>query len=189
MVVAHVVTTKRWRKIPNPLLILQFFKKPFDKNGTLAAQGTPDKKLVNKLLKQRFFQQKPPKSLDKNAFAAAYLKRYFTAKNPHDLLATLTYFTAAAIAQNIMRFVPKTAQKELVISGGGCYNQTVMKFWQELLPHVKITTSAAYGIDPQAKEAAAFALLAWLCLKRQINHCARATGARKNAILGKVTLW
>lgn len=164
------------------------FKKPFDKNGTLAAKGTPDKTLVTKLLKQKFFQQKPPKSLDKNTFGVAYLKRYFHFKNPHDLLATLTYFTAAAIAQSVTRFVPQNAQKELIASGGGCYNKTLLKFLQELLPHTKITTSAAYGIDPQAKEAAAFALFAWLCVRGQINHCARATGARKNAIVGKITL-
>ena len=165
-----------------------YFKKPFDKNGVLAAQGIPDKTLVNKLLEQKFFNQKPPKSLDKNAFGATYLKRYFHFKNPRDLLATLTYFTAAAIAQSITRFVPKNAQKELIISGGGCYNKTLIKLLQELLPHLKIATSAAYGIDPQAKEAAAFALFAWLCLKRQVNHCARATGARKDAIVGKITL-
>lgn len=165
-----------------------YFKKPFDKNGALATKGTPDKVLVNKLLQQKFFQQLPPKSLDKNAFGTAYLKRYFTSKNPHDLLATLTYFTAAAIAQSITRFVPKAVQKELIISGGGSYNKTLLNFLQALLPHLKITTSGAYGIDPQAKEAAAFALFAWLCLQRQPNHCARATGARKNAILGKITL-
>lgn len=165
-----------------------YFKKPFDKNGALAAKGTPNKVLVNKLLKQKFFSQKPPKSLDKNTFGTAYLKRYFPIKNSPDLLATLTYFTAAAIAQSITRFVPKNAQQELIISGGGCYNKTLLRFLRELLPHVKITTAAAYEIDPQAKEAAAFALFAWLNLKRKINHCASATGACKNAILGKVTL-
>lgn len=166
----------------------QHFKKPFDKNGALAAKGTPDKALVRRLLTQKFFRQRPPKSLDKNTFGPAYLTRYFKQKNPHDLLATLTYFTAAAVAQSIRRFVPLSAQKELILSGGGCYNQTLVRLLRELLPHVKITTCAAYGIDPQAKEAAAFALFAWLNLQRKPNHCARATGARKTAILGKVTL-
>ena len=164
------------------------FNKPFDKNGALSAKGTPDKLLVNKLLKQKFFLKNPPKSLDKNAFGKEYLKRYFKTKDPYNLLATLTYFTAAAIAQSISRFIPKNAQKELIISGGGCYNKILLRFLCELLPHVKITLSCAYGIDPQAKEAAAFALFAWLNLKQKTNHCAYATGARKNAILGKVTL-
>lgn len=166
----------------------QYFHNPFDKNGELAAKGTPDKKRVEQLLKQKFFAQKPPKSLDKNAFGNAYLTRHFSTLTGCDLLATLTYFTAAAIARNITKFVPKNAQHELVISGGGCYNKTLLKFLQELLPHVQITTSLSYGIDPQAKEAAAFALFAWLNLQRKTNHCAYATGAKQNAILGKVTL-
>ncbi len=169
----------------------QLLNKPFDKNGQTAAKGTPDKKLVSQLLKQKFFAQKPPKSLDKNEFGNAYLNQYFAVNNTlnvPDLLATLTYFTAAAITKAVTDFVPKNAQKELVVSGGGCYNQTLLKFLQELLPHVKVTTTLAYGINPQAKEAAAFALFGWLALKRRVNHCARATGARENTILGKITL-
>ena len=165
-----------------------YFKKPFDKDGRLAAQGNANKLLVNKLLKQKYFLQQPPKSLDKNTFDFNYLIHHFPNMEPHNLLATLAYFTAASIAQAITQFVPVEARKELVVSGGGCYNKTVLQWIQELLPYIKITTSASYGIDPQAKEAAAFALFAWLNLTRQINHCARCTGASKNAILGKVTL-
>ena len=166
----------------------QHFHKPFDRDGKLAAKGTPDLQLVTKLLKQPYFTQHPPKSLDKNTFGRAYLEKHFSCKNPYDLMATLTYFTAAAIAKSICKFVPKPAQKELVVSGGGCYNKTLLKFLVQLLPHVKIKTSLAYGIDPQAKESAAFALFAWLNLQHKANHCAHATGATKNAILGKVTI-
>ena len=169
----------------------QFLHKPFDKNGTAAAKGTPDKALVNTLLKQPFFTQKPPKSLDKNDFGRAYLTRYFLRafKNrPDDLLATVTYFTAAAIANQITRFVPRKYQQEMVVSGGGCFNKTLLGFLRELLPHVKIKTSLNYHIDPQAKEAAAFALFAWLTLHKKTNHCPHATGARQKSILGKITL-
>ena len=166
--------------------------KPFDKNGQLAAKGSPDKKRIQQLLKQKYFLQKPPKSLDKNAFGEVYLDRYFPAdsfQTTADLLATLTWFTAAAVAQAIIRFVPKKLQHELVVSGGGCYNKTLLNNLQTLLPHFKITTTLSYGIDPQAKESAAFALFAWLALHKKINHCAHATGAAQNAILGKITLW
>lgn len=169
----------------------QFFHKPFDKDGKLAAKGTPDKFLVKKLLKQKFFAQKPPKSLDKNSFGIEYLKKYFktdSKQNSYNLMATLTYFTAAAIAKAVTDFVPLKAQKELIVSGGGCYNPTLLKYLKELLPHLKINTTFSYNIDPQAKEAGAFALFAWLALQRKTNHCARATGARKSSILGKITL-
>ena len=165
------------------------FKKPFDKNGALAAKGTPDKALVAALLRQPYFRQKPPKSLDKNTYGEEYLARYFPPrqfKNKYDRIATVTYFTAAAIAHAITRFVPKTAQHKLVISGGGCYNTTLLNYLKDLLAHLQITTSQAEGIDPQAKESAAFALFGYLALKQKTNHCAYATGARKTAILGKI---
>ncbi len=170
------------------LACTQHFHKPFDKNGAFAAKGTPDKHVIARLLKQPFFLQQPPKSLDKNAFGSAYLKRFFHITNPYDLLATLTYFTAACIAQQVTHFVPVRAQQEIVVSGGGVYNKTLWKYLQELLPGIALTTSQNYGIDPQAKESAAFALFAYLRLQHKINHCAHATGARKNAVLGKVTL-
>ena len=169
----------------------QFFHRPFDKNGTLAARANADKTYVRRLLKQKFFTQKPPKSLDKNAFGTAYLQRYFPTEkftSPLALLATLNYFTAAAVADQITRFVPQKQQQELIVSGGGCYNQTLLKNLQACLPHLRVCTTLDYGIDPHAKEAAAFALLAHLALHKKINHCARATGARQNSILGKITL-
>ena len=165
--------------------------KPFDKNGALAAKGTPDKKLVARLLTQKYFSQKPPKSLDKNDFGKNYLAKYFLnppAKNSYDVLATLTWFTAAAIAQQITKFVAAKDQREIVLSGGGSYNKTLVRFLQELLPHIQLKTSQDYHIDPQAKESAAFALFAWLALHKKINHPARATGAQKPSVLGKISL-
>ena len=167
----------------------RYFNKPFDKGGLLAAQGQPDKKRVARLLRQKYFSQHPPKSLDKNTFGQAYLSRYFPVDNPYNLLATLTYFTAAAIAKAVLKFVPAQAQKELILCGGGCYNQTLVKFLQQLLPHLCVVSSSAYGIEAQSKEAAAFALFAWLNLQHKTNHCAQSSGAQTQAILGKVTPW
>lgn len=168
----------------------QLLRKPFDKNGTEAARGQADVALVNRWLKHRFFTKHPPKSLDKNAFGEAFLAantRALQALCVQDRFATLTYFTAAAVAQQISRFVPASYQRELIVSGGGCYNKTLLRFLQTGLPHMHVRTSLDYGIDPQAKESAAFALFAHLALHHRINHCARATGARQNAILGKIT--
>lgn len=167
------------------------FQKPFDKNGALAAKGKPDKVRVKKLLSQPFFNQKPPKSLDKNDFGRAYLTRYFgplSRARAYDTLATVTHFTAATVANQISRFIPLRYQQEIIVSGGGCYNKTLLSFLREELPSVKIVSSQTYGLDPQAKEAAAFALFAWLALHRKINHCPTATGARRASILGKITL-
>ena len=107
----------------------QYFHKPFDKDGKLAAKAMPDKQQVTRLLKQSYFAKRPPKSLDKNTFGKAYLARYFSCDNPHELVATVTYFTAAAIAQAITRFVPSSARKELIVSGGGCYSDCKAEAW------------------------------------------------------------
>jgi len=173
------------------LLAAAYFRKPYDKDGKIAAAGTPDTTLVTRLLAQKFFRQKPPKSLDKNTFGTSYCKRYFTPKKfgrKNDLLATAAYFTAAAVAKAVQDFVPEKARQKLIISGGGCYNKTLLSFIRQLLPKTQVTTSQSEGIHPHAKESAAFAILADLALKKQINHCARATGAQKNSRLGKVIL-
>lgn len=168
----------------------KFLNITFDKNGSLAARGQADTHLVKKLLTQKYFRQQPPKSLDKNHFGSAYLERYFASfseKNIADLLATLNLFTAAAIAENIRRFVPARYQKEIIVSGGGAANKTLLKniALQTALP---VKTSAQTGLDPQAKEAAAFALMAWLALNKKTNHCPAATGAKNKSILGRITL-
>ena len=162
----------------------------FDKNGARGAQGTPDKKLVSHLLKQKFFRQKPPKSLDKNQFGAAYLEKHFSAfdlARVNDLLATLTYFTAAAVAAAVKQFVPHAQQKEIIVSGGGAFNKTLLQqlHAQTGLP---VVTTEKYHLHPQAKEAAAFALFAALAVQKKSDHCPRATGARKQTILGQITL-
>ena len=172
------------------LACAKFLHVPYDKNGAHAAHAAPDKALVAKLLKQKFFMQKPPKSLDKNDFGTAYLQKYFgqfNASRTHDLLATLNYFTAAAVAQAVQRFVPKTAQREIIVSGGGAFNRTLLQNLRALTG-LPVYTSEKYHIAPQAKEAAAFALFAVRALQGKTNHCPRATGAREQTILGRITL-
>lgn len=172
------------------LVCQKYLHQPFDKNGARAAQGTSDKQLVAQLLAQKFFTQKPPKSLDKNTFGAAYLKKHFAAFNSprvNDLLATLNYFTAAAVALAIKKFVPAREQKEIIVSGGGAYNKTLLSHLQKLT-HLPVVTSEKYHLHPQAKEAAAFALFAARAVQGKSNHCPLATGARKKAILGRITL-
>ena len=172
------------------LACVRFLGKAYDAEGRLAAQGRADEALVQKLLKQKYFLQKPPKSLDKNAFGPAYLTRYFAAYTPAraaDLLATLNLFTAASITQAIRRFVPAAYRKEIIVSGGGAFNQTLLENLRRL-SGLKVITSAQAGIDPQAKEAAAFALMAALALQGKSNHCPHATGARRKSILGQIVL-
>lgn len=167
----------------------QVLHRPFDKNGTLARKGRADKTLVRQLLNLPYFAQKPPKSLDKNTFGAAFLQKYFTLSpaTVNHALATLNLFTAAAITR-ALDFLPPACRTQIWVSGGGAFNQTLLDNLQTLNPHAQIHTTQEMGLHPLAKESAAFAVMAHYALHGKINHCARATGARKNAVLGKITL-
>jgi len=171
------------------LACAEILHQPFDKNGTRAAKGMPDTQLIDKLLKQKFFRQKPPKSLDKNQFGKNYLHQYFRAhfKNINDLLATLNYFTAASVALAIKKFIPAAQQTEIIVSGGGACNKTLLQNLHKLTG-LPICTSVKYHIPAQAKEAAAFALFAARAVQGKQNHCPQATGAKKQAILGQISI-
>jgi anhydro-N-acetylmuramic acid kinase len=102
-----------------------------------------------------------------------------------DLIATATVLTASTIAMAINRFAP--GAEEIIVSGGGVHNTQLMVQIEAFLPACRVTTTAEFGIDPDAKEAIAFAMLAYRTWKRQTGNLPRATGARHPVVLGKVT--
>jgi len=163
-----------------------------DADGRLASRGRPDARLVARLLAQPFFRRPPPKSLDKGAFGAAFLRRHCgrlsRARLP-DVLATLNEFTARSIADSYRRFVwPRHRVQEVVVNGGGALNPKLMARLQELLAPVPVLASKRLGLPVMAKEAAAFAWLGLRALQGRSNNCPQATGARGPRILGKVVL-
>jgi len=157
----------------------------------LAARGLADLKKIRRLLKNPFFSAAPPKSLDRNAFGPEYLRSHFgkiTARNLPDVLAALNYFTAASIALAVEKFVRLRANPvELVASGGGALNKTLMKNLSALLSPLKVVPSSSYGVGELAKEPACFALMALFALRGKPNNCPSATGAKSPRILGKIT--
>ena len=102
-----------------------------------------------------------------------------------DLIATATVFTAATIAVGIERFAPDT--EEVIVSGGGVHNRQLMVQLEAFLPSCRLTTTAEFDINPDAKEAIAFAMLAYRTWRRQTGNLPSATGARHAVLLGKVT--
>lgn len=165
-------------------------KKVYDRDGRLAAAGRADRAKVGRLLKLPFFALRPPKSLDRGAFSAAFLKKHFgriNSANLKDALATLNLFTAAAAALAFKKYAP-AGTEEVIVGGGGALNPVLMRNISGELPGVKVKSIAAYGIHPLAKEPACFALLAWLALNGRVNHCPSATGASGPRVLGKLIL-
>ena len=161
-----------------------------DKDGRLARRGRPDERLVARLLGDAFFKRRPPKSLDKGSFGAAFLRRHFQRVTPArlpDVLATLNLFTARSIAESYRRFIlPRHSVREVVVSGGGALNPVLMEHLARLLAPVPVLTSERFGLPVMAKEAVAFAWLGLRALQGRSNNCPQATGARGRRILGKL---
>jgi len=168
-------------------------EKRYDDQGQWAAQGTPQLELLQQWLEADFFQQPPPKSTGRELFGAAYFDQLWQqAQNcnlsPTDFLATLTELTVSAIAQDYQTFLPQLPET-ILLCGGGSRNQYLQQRLQQKLPSIEITTTDAVGLDSHAKEAIAFAVLAyWRYWDQFPGNLPQVTGAQKTALLGEIAL-
>lgn len=165
-------------------------KADYDKDGSLARRGTIDARLLKKLLALPYFAQSPPKTTGKEKFGRDFVKS-IAAKNPRlrpqDLVATLTRLTSESIARAYERFVfPKYRVAEIFVSGGGAHNPVIMSHLAERL-RVPVRTTDEIGMPIDAKEAAAFAILANQTICGEPSNVPNATGAAKSVILGDLT--
>jgi anhydro-N-acetylmuramic acid kinase len=168
-------------------------RKRFDENARLAEQGQTNVKILEKLLQDPFLKLSPPKSTGREYYGMAYLQRMlslgrkFRAK-PNDLIRTATIFSALSVVDSLHRFVlAKTKIDELIVSGGGADNPLFMGQLAAALKDIEILPSSKFGIPENAKEAYAFALLAYETIHRRPSNLISATGAREAAILGKIS--
>jgi anhydro-N-acetylmuramic acid kinase len=160
----------------------------FDRDGALGAAGQVDEQVLARLLAHPYFEAAPPKTTGRELFSAALVREFWGAfsARPRDGVATLTMFTAASMAGQIVRFAGTI--DELVLSGGGIHNPTLMRMLGACLPGVTITTTAAHGLDPDAKEAVAFAVIGNETLHGSPGNVPRATGATRGVVLGKLSM-
>jgi anhydro-N-acetylmuramic acid kinase len=157
----------------------------FDHNGRIAAQGNLNRPLLDQLLADPYYRRKPPKSAGREQYGAEFVARLKQTGLPlPDLIATATVLTAASIAMAAAPLGPD----ELIVSGGGAHNPQILAHLAAFLPGVAMATSADYGIDVDAKEAIAFAILAYQTWRRKPSNLPSATGARRPVILGKINL-
>jgi anhydro-N-acetylmuramic acid kinase len=166
-------------------------RQAFDRGGALALRGMVRMEWIRAMNRHPYFRRPPPKSTGKELFNPDFLPegfRKFMKKSPHDALRTLAYFTAYTIAESYRRFVlPRHAPKEMIVSGGGVLNAALLHDLASLLPLMKIVPISEYGIGPQDKEPAAFAFFALEAVRGRVNHLPEGTGARRAAVLGKIT--
>jgi anhydro-N-acetylmuramic acid kinase len=161
----------------------------FDRDGAFAASGQVHPAIVQQLLEDEYFRLKPPKSCGREQFGPSFVQRLLEFRlSPEDTVATATYFTAAAIAEGLARFAgaEDNPPDQIIVSGGGVHNKTLLRFLRAELPDSDVARSEVFGIDPDAKEAIAFAILARETLEGRPANLPSATGARRPAVLGKL---
>jgi anhydro-N-acetylmuramic acid kinase len=158
---------------------------PYDRGGKIAARGRVNAALLRELMRDPYYRRKPPKSAGREQYGAAFVERLRRAGLPlEDLVATATVLTAATIALAVRQFGPA----ELIASGGGVHNPQIMAHLAGFLPDAAISTSTDHGIDADAKEAIAFAVLAYETWRGRPANLPSATGARRAVVLGDITL-
>jgi anhydro-N-acetylmuramic acid kinase len=162
-------------------------RRHFDRSGAIASRGHIQRDFLDVLLNARYFSARPPKTAGREQYGQEFIARLLATQFPlEDLIATATAFTAATVALGVKRFA--SGAEELIAAGGGTHNRQLMAQIAAFLPRVRVATTAEFGIDPDAKEAVAFAILAWRTWRRKPGNLPSATGARHSVILGKLTL-
>jgi anhydro-N-acetylmuramic acid kinase len=177
----------------------KLFGQTFDRDGRIAASGTVQDKVVNRILRGAFFRRKPPKTAGREEFGQEFVRDFLQScrgGRKQDIVATATALTAKSIAEAVRRFAPagltsvrKPTTREMILSGGGVHNSMLVKMLTaELTPmRVRLRRSDEFGVPSAAKEAAAFAVLAHETWHRRPSNVPAATGAKRAAILGKIS--
>jgi anhydro-N-acetylmuramic acid kinase len=178
-------------------LAQRLFTKRYDRGGRLAAAGTASESVLTVLLRDPYYRRPPPKSAGREQYGAAFVERLLSLArrhrlSPHDIIATATALTSRSIALAWRLFIAPhvgNAPVDYIVAGGGARNRTLMRMLAaDLGPFgCRIQTTDDLGIPSEAKEAVAFALLAWQTWHRLPGNVPAATGAAQLAILGQVT--
>lgn len=159
----------------------------FDLGGRHAANGRVDERLLGAMLADPYFAQAPPKSTGRERFGAQFLAQHAAMLDSltlEDGAATLTALTAESIAREVKRTLPEVAR--VIASGGGTQNTVLMSMLAQRLSPAVVETSSRMNLDPDAKEAVAFAVLGYETLRERPANLPRVTGASHRAVLGAI---
>ncbi len=190
----------------------QLFGQACDRDGKIAASGRVLEDVVERFAGESFFRQKPPKAAGREEFGREFAREFLHEARPlgssrpgkssspggtankgavekRDVIATATALTARSIRDAVLRFVlPKGNFSEMIASGGGTKNPTLMDWLANELRDMglRLRSSDEFGIPSEAKEAVAFALLAFETWSHRPSNVPSATGAKRPAVLGKI---
>jgi anhydro-N-acetylmuramic acid kinase len=164
-------------------------RQTYDRDGAIAAAGDIDVKLLAKLLRDKYFRAKPPKTAGREQYGSEFVSKLLdTELSSEDLIATATALTAESIAAAVRNFVlPEMRVDEIFVSGGGTHNPTMMRMLRKAMGEIPVKESTEVGLDVDAKEAIAFAVMAYQTAHCRPSNVPMATGAKRAVILGKIT--
>jgi anhydro-N-acetylmuramic acid kinase len=165
-------------------------RQTFDRDGRIARHAQVHDRMLQSMLADPYFKLRPPKTAGREQFGQEFASGLIATGLPLAvLIATATEFTARSVALAISVHAASDtgAAREVIASGGGVHNRWLMRRLRELLPGFDLVTSADYGIDPDAKEAIAFAVLAHEFVMSRPGNLPSATGARRAVLLGRST--
>ena len=172
----------------------RLFGEAYDRDGRIAGSGAVLDSVINEMLRGPFFRRKPPKTAGREEFGREFMQEFIRRcgrVDTRDIVATATALTARSIADAVRRFVVRRtgAYRDFIVSGGGANNPVLMAMLANELQSLglQIRSSDEFGLPSEAKEAAAFALLAFQTWNRRPSNLPSATGAKRPAILGKIS--
>ena len=162
-----------------------------DLNGARAKRGQIDMPTVERMMRHEYFKRPPPKSTGVELFGRDFVVGHLghlLKDRPDDALATLNYLTCITIQEAYRNFIfPKHQIAEIVVSGGGVHNRTLLKKLECLFAPIPVTPIDDLGLPAQAKEPVAFAFFGLRCLQGKVNHVPSGTGASRACVLGSIT--
>ena len=164
----------------------------YDVDGQIAASGNVINELLEAMMQDAFFKSAFPKTTGPELFNKAWLEKIISEhgnvmNNNEDVVATLTAFTATLLTSAIKEFTTSNKPCEVYISGGGVHNKVMLETIQTNLPEIKIDTTQAISINPDAKEAILFALLANELVSGDGSCFGNGSRSSPNVGMGKVS--
>lgn len=165
-----------------------------DREGRMAARGNVSEALLSHLMRNPYFRRRPPKSTGREEFGVQYLEQIeerarALSVGGDDLIATVTALTARSIAEAVRHFImPLGKVEQLIATGGGARNPVLLRMIAAGMPGVSVLTAEQAGVNAEALECVAFAILAYQMLRGEQGNVPTVTGARSPAMLGKLTL-
>jgi anhydro-N-acetylmuramic acid kinase len=164
----------------------------YDRNARTALKGRTIQDLLARMMREPYLRKRPPKTAGREQFGSAYVERLVAWGHRHhatpaDLVRTATVFTALSIGDAFRRLIlPRADVTELIVAGGGAKNPLIMAQLAASVPGIEIIPSGRFGVPEDAKEAFAFAVLAYEAYHGRANNLPSATGAKHSVVMGKL---